>query len=76
MEVIISSPDLNFSEDLFTIGPLNFEDFSAKILDSSRKCLFLRLDIEIVKKFLNLFSKRLMVVDKILNFLNGMGLRT
>jgi nucleoside-diphosphate-sugar epimerase len=76
MEAIISSSNMNFSEDLFTIGPLNFEDFSAEILGSPRKCLFLNLDIEIVKKFLNPFSKRLIVVDKILNFLNGMSLRT
>jgi hypothetical protein len=76
MEAIISSACVDFSQDLFTVGPLNFDDFSREIVGLPGKCLFLRFDVEVLKKFLIPFSRRSIVVDKILNFLSGMSLRT
>ena len=76
MEAIVSGSNVDFSRDLFTVGPLNFEDFSMRVAGLPGKYLFLRLDVEILKKFLIPFSTRLIVVDKILNFLSGMSLRT
>jgi hypothetical protein len=75
IDKVIAQKLSNFSYEIYADKPFNLMEFTDKMLVKPRRFYLIPIDSRILKKILAFLSRFFLLADKVLNVLEGMGLK-